>query len=205
MTGTRVKICGLTRQADVDAAVAHGAWALGFLMWQGSPRAVAASHIRAMTLEVPPGVRRVGVVVDATPDQARSLRDEAGLSALQLHGSEDVSKFLGLGIELFKAVSLQSDADVDRAAALPSDVVVLVDAHDPARRGGTGQRADWTRAAALGRRRPIILAGGLDAGNVRDAIAQVSPWGIDVSSGVEASPGIKDVAKLAALFAEMKT
>lgn len=201
MRAPLVKICGLTRKADVDAAVAQGAWALGFVMWPGSPRAVSASQVRALTLGVSPSVRRTAVVVDPTVDEARKLRDEAGLTTLQLHGSEDPASFLDLGMEVFKAVSLQNDADVGLAAALPSDVVVLVDAHDPSRRGGTGQRADWTRAAALAMRRPILLAGGLDAENVRDAIAQVSPWGVDVSSGVETLPGIKDAAKLEAFFA----
>lgn len=204
MTGTRVKICGLTRKSDVDAAVAHGAWAVGFVLWLGSPRVVSPSRIRGLTSDVPNGVRRVGVVVDATLDEIRNLRDEGGLTTLQLHGSEDAASLLGLGMELIKAVSLQTDADVDRAAALPDEVAVLVDAHDPGRRGGTGQRADWTRAAELSRERPVILAGGLHDDNVHDAIAQVSPWGIDVSSGVESGPGIKDAAKLAAFFAAVK-
>ena len=201
---THVKICGLTRQADVDAAVLRGAWALGFVVWQGSPRAVSAAQIRTLTASVPSSVRRVGVVVDATVDEARRLRDEAGLTTIQLHGSEDASRFLDLGLEVIKAASLQTDADVDRVAQLPDEVVVLVDAHDPDRRGGTGRRADWTRAAELARRRPIILAGGLNVDNVCDAVAQVTPWGIDVSSGVESSPGIKNAAKLAAFFAQVR-
>ncbi|HQX82514.1 MAG TPA: hypothetical protein PKW63_12200, partial [Vicinamibacterales bacterium] len=90
---------------------------------------------------------------------------------------------------------------VDRAAALPEEVIVLVDAYDPVRRGGTGERANWERAADLAARRPIILAGGVRPDNIRQAIAQVSPWAVDVSSGVESSPGIKDVALIRALVA----
>jgi len=100
---------------------------------------------------------------------------------------------------------LETDADVERAAALPAEVTVLVDAHDPIRRGGTGERADWNRAAALSRRRPVILAGGLRADNVEEAVAQVSPWAIDVSSGLETEPGVKDHAKIDRFFAMLRT
>lgn len=205
MPETRVKVCGLTRSEDVAAAVAEGAWAVGFVVWPGSPRSVANARIRELVAGVPAGVRRVGVVVDPTMDEARRLRDETGLTTLQLHGNEDVALFLSLGMELIKAVSLQTDADVDRAVTLPEEVTVLVDAHDPSRHGGTGQRADWIRATALSRRRPVILAGGLRADNVRDAIAQVAPWGIDVSSGLESEPGKKDIAKVKSFFAMLRS
>lgn len=202
MSDTRIKICGLTRRADVDAAVSAGAWALGFVCWTGSERAVAASQIRELTADVPSGVRRVGVVVNPTVDEARQLIVDGPLTAIQLHGEESSSQFLSLGVEVFKAVALDTDAALDRALALPPDVTVLVDAHDPVRRGGTGGRADWARAAVLAARRPVILAGGLRPGNVRDAIDQVGPWAIDVSSGVESAPGIKDAGLITALFDE---
>jgi phosphoribosylanthranilate isomerase len=205
MADTRVKICGLTLKADVAAAVERGAWAVGFVVWSASPRSVALSALRDLMADIPASVKRVGVVVNPALDDVRRLRDEAELTTVQLHGDEDVTPFLTLGIEVIKAVSLDTDADVERAAALPAAVTVLVDAHDPVRRGGTGQRADWTRAAALSRRRPVILAGGLRAENIQDAIAQVAPWGIDVSSGVETGPGIKDHAKIGALFASLRS
>ena len=204
MAVTHVKVCGLTRSADVAAAVAQGAWAVGFVMWSGSPRSVTPSQLGELTTEVPEGVKRVAVVVNPGVDHVRRWRDEAGLTTLQLHGGEDVAAFLSLGMDVVKAVSLESDEDVERAAALPAEVTVLVDAHDPVRRGGTGERADWTRAAALSRLRPVILAGGLRAENVRDAIAQVNPWGVDVSSGLESEPGIKDVAKIQNFFATVR-
>lgn len=204
MNGTRVKICGLTRATDVAMAVAAGAWAVGVVLWPDSPRAVAPSRVRELLSDVPPGVSRVGVVVNAGPEEARRLRDDTGLTTLQLHGDEDVTRFLPLGMNLIKAVSLASDADEARAATLPAEVMVLVDAHDPVRRGGTGQRADWTRAARLARRRPILLAGGLRPENVREAIEGVGPWAIDVSSGIESAKGIKDGSKLRALFEALK-
>ena len=205
MAGTHVKVCGLTRRDDVAAAVGQGAWAVGFVMWSGSPRMVTPSQLRELTTDVPEGVKRVAVVVNPDVEDVRRWRDEAGVTTLQLHGGEDVDPFLSIGMDLFKAVSLETDADVERAAALPVEVTVLVDAHDPVRRGGTGERADWTRAATLSRRRPVILAGGLSAENVQDAIAQVNPWGIDVSSGLESEPGIKDLAKVQNFFAMLRS
>jgi phosphoribosylanthranilate isomerase len=197
---TRVKICGLTRNTDVAAAVAAGAWAVGFVCWPASPRAVTREQLRTLTAGVAGSVRRVAVVVDPTVEDVERLRDEAGLSGVQLHGDEDPLRFLSLGLDVIKAVSLDSDAAVERAAALPEEVIVLVDTHDPARRGGTGERANWERAADLAARRPIILAGGLRADNIRQAVAQVGPWAVDVSSGVESSPGIKDPALISVLM-----
>jgi phosphoribosylanthranilate isomerase len=201
---TRVKICGLTRKADIAAAVSLGAWGVGFVVWPDSPRFVSLSQLRELTADVPPSVRRVAVAVNPTMEEVRKLRDAGGLTTLQLHGEEDVTPFLSLGVDVIRAVSLKTDADVEFAAALPAAVMVLVDAHDPVRRGGSGRCADWARAAALSRRRPVILAGGLRADNVRDAIGQVSPWGIDVSSGLESEPGIKDHAKLEHFFATLR-
>jgi phosphoribosylanthranilate isomerase len=200
MTDVRVKVCGLTRAEDVAAAVTAGAWALGFVLWPRSPRAVAVSRLRELAAEVPSGIKRVAVVVNATPDEVRVLREDAGVTTVQLHGGEDVEPFLELGVDLIKAVSLESDADIERAAALPAEVTVLVDAHDPVKRGGTGERADWARAAELAKRRPVILAGGLRPENVREAVEQVRPWGVDVSSGLEAQVGVKDHAKLERFF-----
>jgi phosphoribosylanthranilate isomerase len=205
MAGTRVKVCGLTRRDDVAAAIGQGAWAVGFVLWPGSPRSVTRSQLRELTTDVPKGVKRVAVAVNPDVEDVERWRDEAGLTTLQLHGGEDADSFLSLGMDVFKAVSLESEADMERAAALPAEVTVLVDAHDPVRRGGTGERADWARAAALGLRRPVILAGGLRAENVRDAIAQVNPWGIDVSSGLESAPGIKNIAKLEHFFAMLRS
>ncbi len=199
-SGVHVKICGFTREEDVAAAIAAGVWAVGFVCWPASPRAVTPDRLRALTADVPEDVRRVAVMVDATLENARRVRDESNISVVQLHGNEDPLQFLSLGLDVIKAVSLDSDAAVDRAAALPEEVIVLVDAHDPARRGGTGAHADWVRASALAACRPIILAGGLRADNIRQAIDQVGPWGVDVSSGVESSPGIKDAALISSLM-----
>jgi phosphoribosylanthranilate isomerase len=173
-------------------------------MWPGSPRSVTLQQLRELTADVPPEIQRVAVVVNPSIEDVLRWRDEAGLTTIQLHGGEDVGPYLSLGVDVFKAVSLESDDDVVRAAALPAEVTVLVDAHDPVRLGGTGKRADWARAATLSRLRRVILAGGLRAENVQDAVAQVNPWALDVSSGLESEPGIKDYAKIQSFFAVVR-
>lgn len=204
MSPVRVKVCGLTRKPDVEAAVAAGAWAVGCVVWSGSPRFVTAGQVRELVSDVPAHVRRVAVLVNTTVQDARRVIDETGVTTIQLHGDEDVEPFLSLGVDVIRAVSLGSDADVERAARLPAVVTVLVDAHDPVRRGGTGLRADWERANALAARRPIILAGGLRAENVAGALEHVRPWAVDVSSGLECSPGIKDSSKVAEFFETLR-
>jgi phosphoribosylanthranilate isomerase len=200
----RVKICGLTRREDAALAVRHGASAVGLVFWPSSPRAVSIDQARAISSEVPLFVARVGVFVDATPREVERIARAVGLDAVQLHGDEDLAEYASVAARVIKAVRLESAADVDRAAALPPAVTLLVDAADRAKRGGTGTVANWDLAAALAARRPIMLAGGLDATNVGRAIARVRPWAVDVSSGVEARPGVKSPARLAAFFAAVR-
>lgn len=200
----RVKICGLTRQDDVALAVHLGADAVGFVFWPGSPRAVAPEHVRLITAGLPALVTRVGVFVNMPAADVARIVDVARLDAAQLHGEEDIASYRGVATRLIKGASLVDDSAIEAASVLPLDVTPLVDAHDPARRGGTGQAADWTRAAVLARRRAVILAGGLHAANVGDAIEQVQPWAVDVSSGVESSAGVKSAEKLRAFFAAIE-
>jgi phosphoribosylanthranilate isomerase len=195
-----VKVCGLTRREDVDVAVSSGANAVGFVQWPGSPRAVRPNVVAEITTNVPAGILKVGVFVNASPADVATAIEVGGLTAVQLHGDENVDDYLHLGARVIKAVAPLSLEDVDRASAIADDVVLLVDAHDPDRRGGTGRTADWSMAAQLAARRPVILAGGLHVGNLRAAIDAVRPWGVDTSSGVEVSPGIKDHNKLRAFL-----
>jgi len=197
----RVKICGITRAQDARLAAHLGASAVGFVMWPGSPRRVDADVVRAISRELPPFVARVGVFVDASPEEVSEAVRRAGLDVAQLHGRESVSDYADVPARLIKSVTLQDGDDVDRAAELPVQVTPLVDAPDAIRRGGTGRTADWTLAGRLAARRPILLAGGLSAENLADAIRQVNPWGVDVSSGVETEPGIKSPGRLAAFLA----
>lgn len=198
---TRIKICGVTRHEDAEAAVRLGADAVGFVLWPSSPRAVSPEAARDITRRLPPLVTRVGVFVDADPDDVARAVLEIGLDVAQLHGQEDVTRFVGCGARITKAIALDAGEDIARGLALPGDVMPLVDASDRIRHGGTGRVANWQFARALAEQRAIALAGGLTPENVGSAIDAVRPWAIDVASGVERAPGIKDGQKLAALFA----
>lgn len=200
MRRVRVKVCGITRQSDAALAVALGADALGFIFWPRSPRAITPATAREIHSLLPPLVTRVGVFVDASPDDVAAAVLEAGLDAVQLHGDESVEDYAGVGARVIRVASLTGDHSVAQAIAWPFAVTPLVDAVDHERRGGTGMVADWTRAARLATARPIILAGGLTAANVGAAIAAVHPWAVDVSSGVEDSPGLKSPTRLREFF-----
>jgi phosphoribosylanthranilate isomerase len=204
MSAPRVKICGITRPEDAAAAVRLGAAAVGFVFWAGSPRRIAPADAMAIGRTLSGGVVRVGVFVDASPAKVADTVREAGLDAVQLHGAEEVSRYASVPARLIKAVRLETADDVERAARLPQQVTLLVDAIDTRRYGGTGRVADWTLARQLSAARPILLAGGISAENIRDAVMQVRPWGVDVSSSVETSPGIKSVDRLTALFATLR-
>lgn len=203
MTRVRVKICGITRAEDAAHAVRLGASAVGFVFWPDSPRVVTVEAARAIARSLPESVDRVGVFVDAPADDILRVVRAVGLNVVQLHGGEAVEAYGALPVRLIKSAAPESAADVERAARLPADVAVLVDAADRVRRGGTGRAANWAWAAALARRRPVMLAGGLSADNIAEAIRAVNPWAIDVSSGVETSPGVKDAEKMARLFAAL--
>jgi len=199
-----VKVCGITRPEDAARAVAVGARAIGFVLWPRSPRHISLADAAGIARTLPQGVLRVGVFVDAGPDEVREAVAVAGLDVVQLHGDEDVGQFSRVGATIVKALTLTDSHAVERAVGLPASVTVLVDAHDGERRGGTGRRADWTLAAAVAARRPLWLAGGLGPDNVAAAIQAVRPAAVDVSSGVESAPGIKDHARLAAFMAAVR-
>jgi phosphoribosylanthranilate isomerase len=196
----RVKICGITRAEDAQLAQALGATALGFVFWPGSPRCINPAEARAIVAELAPTTVAVGVFVDQPAEDVRRLVQRVGLGAVQLHGGEDVSAFDDAGAPIIKAMPVGEGFDPAPVLAMPREITVLLDAHDPVRKGGTGRTIDWAAAAAIARVRSVILAGGLHPGNVREAVARVQPSMIDVSSGVEAAPGRKDPEKLRALF-----
>ena len=197
---TQVKICGVTRPEDAMLAAALGASAIGFVFWPSSPRLIAPANARRIAEALPPFVSRVGVFVNATADEVRAIVAQAGLDVAQLHGEENPTDYTGVGARLVKTVTLEDDDALERARALPDFVTPLVDAADRERRGGTGQRANWDRARRLVESRPIVLAGGLSAANVAEALAHVEPAAIDISSGVESAPGVKSPERMVALF-----
>ena len=200
---TQVKVCGIGRREDARLAVELGASALGFVFWARSPRAVTADQVREITEGLPPFVSRVGVFVNESPAAVRAIAHRAGLTAVQLHGDEDASAYSEIEMPVIKALPVGQDFTMSAVERVPSRVTVLLDAHDPVRRGGTGRAVDWTVASAAARLRPIILSGGLTPDNVKTAVAAVRPYAVDVSSGVEAAPGVKDEARLRAFFAAL--
>lgn len=196
-----VKICGITRAADAEAAVALGASAIGFIFWADSARFIDPYRARAIAAGLPPFVTPVGVFVNQPAKYVNAVASLVRLGAVQLHGDETPDLLPRFHRPVVKAVAR---IDADTATAWPDRVRLLVDADDPVRRGGTGAKADWAAAARLAAVRPIVLAGGLTPANVADAVRQVRPFGIDVSSGVEVSPGIKDPARMEQLFAALR-
>lgn len=200
----RVKVCGITTVDDAMLAADLGASAIGLVFWPESPRSVDTRRARQITAALPPFVTPVGVFVDQSVDEVTSTADAAGLGAIQLHGNEEPGAYTTAGRRLIKAVAVRNGSAKAAAAAVPALATVLLDAHDPIKRGGTGQRIDWAMAAAIARTRPVILSGGLHAGNVVEAVRQVRPFAVDVSSGVESAPGRKDAAKLRDFFAALR-
>jgi phosphoribosylanthranilate isomerase len=196
-----VKICGITRAADAQAAVALGASAIGFIFWPDSARFIDPYRARAIAAGLPPFVTPVGVFVNQPATYVNAVAGLVRLGAVQLHGDETPDLLPRFHRPVVKAVAR---IDADTATVWPDRVRLLVDADDAVRRGGTGAKADWTAAAQLAAVRPIVLAGGLTPANVADAVRLVRPFGIDVSSGVEVSPGIKDPARMEQLFAALR-
>jgi phosphoribosylanthranilate isomerase len=194
-----VKICGITRLEDALAAVAAGAGAIGFVFWPESPRFIDPYRARAIRSRLPPFVTAVGVFVNQPLEYVTGVASLVRLGVVQLHGDETPEFAAGISTPVMKAVPV-GPGHRERIAAWPAAMTVLLDVHDPVARGGTGRTIDWTAAAAVAAERRILLAGGLTAENVAEAVARVRPFGIDVSSGVEKAPGVKDPRRLRALF-----
>jgi phosphoribosylanthranilate isomerase len=203
----RVKICGITRHEDAELAASLGAWAVGFNFWEGSKRrcdpAVAAGMARALRRRVEP----VGVFVNPTLDEVARAVEGVGLTHVQLHGDEGPSFCAAVaqrtGARVIKALHIASGADIHDAERYHTDFHLLDAPAGPAY-GGTGRTWDWDLAAQRHTRTPLLLSGGLTPENVADGIAAVRPWGVDVASGVESAPGIKDAAKVEAFIAAVQ-
>lgn len=193
-----VKICGLTRVEDALLAWASGASALGFVFHPASPRAISAKRVREIRRELPPEAFCIGVFVDVDPARINALAEEAGLDAVQLHGRETPDDCAALRRPVIKAIRAEDAAMLGEYAV----AAFLLDAAHPSLAGGTGLKADWNLAARIARQRLLILAGGLNPRNVLAATECVRPAGLDVCSGVETAPGIKDAELLKSLLAQ---
>jgi phosphoribosylanthranilate isomerase len=200
-----VKICGVMDPEDAREAARLGASAVGMVFWPGSPRCVDVDRARAIVAALPPFVTAVGVFVDQAVEEVKGIADAAHLGAIQLHGDEDASAYGNNGRRVIKAIPLTAESNGSVADRVPTHATVLLDAHDPVKRGGTGRTIDWTVAAVIARQRPVILSGGLTPDNIVAAVRTVDPYAVDVSSGVESSPGRKDRTKLRALFDALRT
>jgi len=201
---TRTKICGITRVEDARAAARSGADALGLVFYEKSPRHVTVQQAAQLAASVPPFVTLVGLFVNASAEAVREVLRHVPLDVLQFHGDEEPEFCAQFGRTYLKAVRVRPGVDLLQCAARYRGAQgLLLDTYIEGTHGGTGESFDWAlipHDLPL----PVVLSGGLHAGNVAQAIRQVRPYAVDVSSGVEASKGIKDASKVAAFINEVK-
>jgi phosphoribosylanthranilate isomerase len=196
----KVKICGITSVADAMVAAQAGADLIGLMFYEGSPRHVTLARAAEIARALPPYIARVGVFVNPDADTVLRAIGECGLSLLQFHGEEAPAFCTQFGVMSMKAFRVRDAGSLRALPAYETDAYLL-DAYSPAAHGGTGAKFNWELAiAAKQHGRPIFLAGGLKPENVAQAIKQVMPFGVDVSSGVESAPGAKDPAKVRAFI-----
>lgn len=199
----RIKICGLTRNQDVQVAVAEGVDALGFVLYAPSPRAVTAEQAALLIKHAPAFVTTVALFVDESAEEIYRALDVCSFDLLQFHGDESPEFCRQFNRPYMKAIRVRSAEDIHRAVQqYPDTKALLLDAYVENLPGGTGQAFDWRLIPELSI--PWILAGGLNANNVADAVNQVKPFAVDVSGGVEASKGIKDVQKIKDFISEVR-
>ncbi len=199
----KIKICGITNQEDAQMAVDAGADALGFLMYAKSPRCIEPAAAKRIIASLPPFVLPVGVFVNEDAATVRNLMDDCGFALAQLHGDETAVYCQNLGRPSLKALRLKDRSTFLALAEFQGRANVrgfVVDAFSEQAYGGTGRTVDWNLAAEAARAAPVLLAGGLTPDNVGAAVNAVRPYGVDVSSGVEACPGKKDPAKVRAFI-----
>lgn len=189
---TQIKICGITNVDDALCAAACGADAVGFIFHPASPRCIAPARAKEIIAALPADLVKVGVFVNRETEEVAQISGECGLDLIQLHGEETPVYCRRFPPErLIKAVSPRTAEEL-RALDAYDVRAFLADFREPGRYGGTGKRADWELAAMLGRVRPLILAGGLTEENIAEALAAVAPQAVDINSGIERAPGVKD-------------
>lgn len=195
---TRIKFCGLTRPEDVQLACALGVDAIGLVFAERSRRRITVDQARALRDALAPLVDAVVLFMDNDADEVRDVVRHVRPSLLQFHGDEDDAFCRGFGVPYIKAVAMGGDALADATALdaqFPAATGFLLDSHARGQSGGSGLAFDWSRIPQA-MRKPYLLAGGLSPDNVFDAVRATRPWGVDVSSGIESAPGIKDGARM---------
>ncbi|MDQ3632196.1 MAG: phosphoribosylanthranilate isomerase [Actinomycetota bacterium] len=204
----RIKICGITSPEDGEHAVEAGAWAIGMVFWPGSPRAVTLGTAAEIAAPLRRRAELVGVFVNATLDDVVGTAEGLGLTWVQLHGDEGPSFCEAVarraGVKVVKAARVRAKADVQTLDAFRNVDAHLLDAFRAGEPGGTGETFEWDLACERRSGLPLVLAGGLTAENVAAGIDRTRPWAVDVSSGVEASPGAKDPEKVEAFVAAVR-
>jgi phosphoribosylanthranilate isomerase len=202
---TRIKICGITREQDLRAVASSGADAIGLVFYEKSPRHVSVQQAAELARAVPPFLTVVGLFVNPTVEYVREVLAQVPLDVLQFHGEEEPEFCAQFSKPYLKAVRVKAGMDLLQYATRYAGAQgLLLDAYVEGTQGGTGESFDWA-LIPLNLPLPVVLSGGLHAGNVASAIKQVRPYAVDVSSGVEASKGIKDAAKVAAFVNEVKS
>lgn len=199
----KVKICGITNVDDALHAAACGADALGFVFYEKSPRCLLPEAARQIIACLPPFVTTVGLFVNEAPERIRQVADFCGLDVIQLHGDEGPEQSHLPPYRVIKALRVKDETSLARLEEYRVSAILL-DAWVPGVYGGTGEKFDWDLAAAVARQRPVVLAGGLMPENVAEAVRTVRPYGVDVSSGVEAAPGKKDPDKVCEFIRQAK-
>jgi len=206
MHRTRIKICGITRTEDLNAAAAAGADAIGFVFYPPSPRFLSSEVAANLARQVPPFVTRVGLFVNAEATTVRETLAQVPIDLLQFHGDEDAHYCEQFGRPYIKAARVKPNSSrgdlLEFARAFLGAQGLLLDAWVEAY-GGAGQSFDWSQIPE-NLPLPMVLSGGLHAGNIVDAVVKTRPWAVDVSSGVELSKGIKDAEKIAAFIAAVR-
>ncbi len=200
---TRVKYCGITRPEDARLAGKLGVDAIGLVFHTASPRHVQVAQAQEVVASLPAFVTVVGLFVDAKENVVEQVLEKVHIDVLQFHGDESATFCRRFRRPYIKALRMKADIDVTLAAAAYADAqAILVDSYQPGRAGGTGQTFDWNRLPGS-LESPLILAGGLNAGNVAAAIEQLNPYAVDVSGGIEREPGVKDAEKMQAFMQEV--
>ena len=202
-TQVKVKICGMTNLSDVKVAVDRGVDAVGFIFYKKSPRSVTMQEVREIILELPPFVDSVGVFVNETAEQINKIAEHCKLDRVQLHGDESPAFCKKIRRRVIKAIRIKDIQSLKKLSDYPVSSFLL-DTFSEDQYGGTGKVFDWNLAYPAKKYGPIILAGGLTPINVHQAIQSIQPYGVDVCSGVESQPGIKDHNKMKAFLKNVK-